>query len=281
MDNNYYENVNNYGTPGPQPSQPSQPPQREHRGLAIASLVIGILSMTLLCFCGSIVGIVGLVLGIVALCKKQKPMGLSIAGIVTSSIGILCGILLLAFIAGAGGFAEKLHKAMYKDKHSTVPVPYDTETQIPEDTQVPEADGTSAAQLFEGKSFTCGDSTTIYFDEDMNYIWYRDDDDHSDNYYGGSYTYYTGAEAMDYLVNDLAEYGASEDRINEYFDRNEGNDFYNLENMCVISMTIDEMVYEGETTYPAKQAYYMGFYKDGVYEGVHMDTFNRVLFQEN
>lgn len=200
MDNNYHETVNSYGAPEEQSAaqsftqsnqfsrtqftQPAQDPQNGHRGLAIASLVIGILSMTLLCFFGSIVGTVGLVLGIIALCKKQKPIGLSIAGIITSAIGLICGILLLVFLAGGSALAVKLRNAMYGDKHSTVPVPY--ETELPEED--PAYDG------------------------------------------------------------DTSE----EDRA-----------------------------YDGEVTYPEKYGHYMGFYKDGIYEGVHMGSFNQVLLQED
>lgn len=309
MDNNYHETVNNYGaqeasspqSPQPftqpvqppqltRPPQPEQEPQDGHRGLAIASLVIGILSMTLLCFLGSIVGTAGLILGIIALCKKQKPIGLSIAGIVTSAIGLICGIVILVFMVGGGGrdLAEKLREA----RHSTVPVPYETETEteLPEEfpsyddslyDETQEDGETSAGQLFEGKSFTVADSTKIYFNEDMTYVWYRDDKDHSDNYHGGTYIYYTGQEAMDYLMTDLAEYGAKEDRLYKYFDENTQDRFHTLKNMCVISMTVDEMVYDGEVTYPAKVGHYMGFYKDGIYEGVHMGSFNQVLFQED
>jgi len=78
---------------------PSSSPQR--KGLAIASLVIGIVSILT---CGGLLvgAIVGIVLGIVAMNKaKRDPAqyagrGLAIAGIVTSAFSFLPGILAVA-----------------------------------------------------------------------------------------------------------------------------------------------------------------------------------------
>jgi type II secretory pathway pseudopilin PulG len=75
---------------------PSSSPQR--KGLAIASLVVGIVSILT---CGGLLvgAIVGIVLGIVAMNKAQRDptqyagRGLAIAGIVTSAFSFLLGIL--------------------------------------------------------------------------------------------------------------------------------------------------------------------------------------------
>jgi len=78
---------------------PTSSPQR--KGLAIASLVIGIVSILT---CGGLLlgAIVGIVLGIVAMNKAQRDpaqyagRGLAIAGIVTSAFSFLPGILAVA-----------------------------------------------------------------------------------------------------------------------------------------------------------------------------------------
>jgi len=78
---------------------PSSSPQR--KGLAIASLVIGIVSILT---CGGLLvgAIVGIVLGIIAMNKAQRDpaqfagRGLAIAGIVTSAFSFLPGILAVA-----------------------------------------------------------------------------------------------------------------------------------------------------------------------------------------
>lgn len=77
-------------------NQVPQQPQGS-AGLSIASMVLGICSIVLCClgYLAIIMAIIGLVLGIVSL-KGQKPgRGMAIAGIVTSSIGLVLLVVLL------------------------------------------------------------------------------------------------------------------------------------------------------------------------------------------
>lgn len=72
-------------------------------GLAITSLVLGIISVVLCWGCGIniITAIVGLVMGIVSMAQRRNNMGIAIAGLVTSGLGLLLGIavVLLAFLS--------------------------------------------------------------------------------------------------------------------------------------------------------------------------------------
>lgn len=71
------------------------------KGLAITSLILGILSfLSGWVVLGGILGIVGLVLGIVALRKTKTGgggKGLAITGIIFSSLGILISLVMLVF----------------------------------------------------------------------------------------------------------------------------------------------------------------------------------------
>lgn len=75
--------------------------------MAVASLVLGILSVIFpfigLGIVGLVSGIVGLVLGIVA--KKKEPSGMATAGIVLSIIGIAMVLLVLMACAACFGNA--------------------------------------------------------------------------------------------------------------------------------------------------------------------------------
>lgn len=101
MDQNY-----NNGQPGQQPNfnqpyQPYQPPQpQESKGMAIASLIMGILSVVC---CGSgLFGILGLVFGIQGKKKAPSAQGMCTAGIVLSIIGlVLCVIFIILNLTGA------------------------------------------------------------------------------------------------------------------------------------------------------------------------------------
>lgn len=67
----------------------------EGKGLEIATLVFGILSLVICC-CNGLFGLIGLILGIIAMVKGKKN-GLSIAGLVCSILGLLCTIGMVAF----------------------------------------------------------------------------------------------------------------------------------------------------------------------------------------
>ena len=73
--------------------------KKKGNGLAIASLVLGIIGLLTSCiFVGSILCIIGLVLGIVSIANGNEKKGLSITGIVLSIIGIIISILVIVFI---------------------------------------------------------------------------------------------------------------------------------------------------------------------------------------
>ena len=79
--------------------------------MGVASLVLGIVSIPLIPFCGFFTylpAIVGLVLGIIDIVLKKKSgenKGLAIAGTVLSSISVvlITGLILLSFVFGVIG----------------------------------------------------------------------------------------------------------------------------------------------------------------------------------
>ncbi len=86
--------------------------------MGLASLILGIISLIMSCipviglfFC--ITAIIGIILGIISLCKKQEK-GKSIAGIVTSSIAILIIVVyfigMVVMLGGDNGIIEQVRK---------------------------------------------------------------------------------------------------------------------------------------------------------------------------
>ena len=94
--------------PEPQPQfVPVVQPQNGSRGLAIASMVLGIVSMGL-CWCWVLTwtmfisiacAITGLILGIISLKKRQGGKGMAITGVILSGAGIILGIIIIVFYA--------------------------------------------------------------------------------------------------------------------------------------------------------------------------------------
>ena len=93
---------NNYQ---PQPNQ-----QQPADGKAIASLVLGIVSLVTIFFgygalLGLILSIVGLILGINS--KKTRPSGMATAGVVLNIIAlVLCALTFIACVACVGALAS-------------------------------------------------------------------------------------------------------------------------------------------------------------------------------
>ncbi|MDO4897933.1 MAG: DUF4190 domain-containing protein [Rothia sp. (in: high G+C Gram-positive bacteria)] len=97
-----------YQQPAPYSANPYNAPaygyqqDNKPKGLAIASLVLGILAvLSGWLIIGGLFGLVGLILGIVALVSANKGTtggkGMAIAGIITSVLGILAAIVILVF----------------------------------------------------------------------------------------------------------------------------------------------------------------------------------------
>jgi hypothetical protein len=91
-------------------------PQKKDNGMAIASLICGIVSVVLGCCVWYItlpVSIVGLVLGILVLNKKKDGRTMAIVGIVLCAFGILIGILgiigTVAIINGGDSFMNDFY----------------------------------------------------------------------------------------------------------------------------------------------------------------------------
>ena len=99
MDGN---NLNSNGSFEPNNGMhPAGPPQQpQEKGLNIASLVLGIISLISFClfYLSLPLGIIGLILGILG--HKKNPEGMAKAGIILSIIGIVfsLGLLILTII---------------------------------------------------------------------------------------------------------------------------------------------------------------------------------------
>ncbi len=81
--------------------QPEKPPAKS--GLSIAAMVLGILSILFFCipYISLPLAIVGLILGIISLVKKQGGRGMAIAGVICSAIGFIIGIIVIIFAVAA------------------------------------------------------------------------------------------------------------------------------------------------------------------------------------
>ena len=85
------------------------------------------------------------------------------------------------------------------------------------------------------------DESEVIFTDDTIY-WYKESSDHSRNYYAGKYKFYIGKQAVDYIVNDLSEYGVTRSELQDVFD---SNDNYSINNFVVFDIRYNEYDLDG------------------------------------
>ncbi len=93
-----------------------------------------------------------------------------------------------------------------------------------------------------GTTWIAGDGSEVIF-TDERIDWYQNPDDHTDNYYSGVYKVYRGEEAVNYVTNELSEYGVTEQELEDLFDRSNKND---VSNFVVFDIRYDKVVVSGE-----------------------------------
>ncbi|MCI5586372.1 MAG: DUF4190 domain-containing protein [Lachnospiraceae bacterium] len=98
--NNGYNNMN--GTSGQQNYYGNEPATETPSGMAIAGLVLGILSMVCCCiwYVSAILAILALVFSIITVVKNKPGKGMAIAGIVCGAIGLVMAIVVVIGVIG-------------------------------------------------------------------------------------------------------------------------------------------------------------------------------------
>ena len=117
--NGYYSNnnMNGYNPNGYNPNMGYgmyQQPEKKN-GFGIASLVIGILSLTICCCGGSLIGLLGIIFAIVAFVRKESSKGFAIAGLITSIIGFAIGIFFVWYFAVCYSVAAESVKELQEE----------------------------------------------------------------------------------------------------------------------------------------------------------------------
>jgi peroxiredoxin len=101
----------------PPPTQPPSPPRPPRSGLAIASLVIGILAVfSSILLVGAVAGVLAILLGVIHIAKRRGPNGMAWAGIGLSLLSIMLSLGLGAlyfkgFRAASSGWSELTESA--------------------------------------------------------------------------------------------------------------------------------------------------------------------------
>lgn len=111
---------------------------------------------------------------------------------------------------------------------------------------------------FSGTSWIASnDGSQWNFDEDGTFHWYQDGAVTDDNYYAGTYTFYVGEKAKDYLIDALAEFGITEEELLQTIN---GREEYGLEHFVCLTTTNESFLLNGtEQLSEPTQTHYCGF----------------------
>lgn len=117
--NNYYSQQAGYQSQYNQPvgnayqqQQYASYEQPSGKGFAIASLVLGIVSVCTCCG-GLLPSVLGLIFGIISKSKQSENNGMAIAGIILSSIGIVISLIFIAMMIIGGAQGENVNLRYY------------------------------------------------------------------------------------------------------------------------------------------------------------------------
>lgn len=113
------------------------------------------------------------------------------------------------------------------------------------------------------------DGSYMVFTDETNYAWYQNKDVADDNYFMGTYQFYIGQAALQYITVDLAEFAVTEEELQQIFDANEE---YNLENFVCMTADNASFMLNGEEQLSENSAVsYFGFLLE---ENTYLDIAN-------
>ena len=110
-----------------------------------------------------------------------------------------------------------------------------------------------------GYSWVGNDNSVLYLHKNKGYVWYQDDTTQTDNFYTGTYDFYTGTEAINYIANTLKQYNITAEEQNNLIQ----NSGYKLNDYYVIILNCNQAIINGvEQPNANSTVYYYGFYDE-------------------
>ena len=221
-------------------------------GLCIAALITSLVSIIFLGFTAGISLILSIIGLIAASKKKQKGKGMAIAGIIISVILCLAAVGMIYVLGRVitepdldiDGSSTRLGSSRLVDDDDDIDYS-DFKREIPDQNWV-----------------ETNDESYLTFKSGKQFVYYKDIDVDDDYYYEGSYEIYIGDEAVDYITNDLEDYGVTDEELEGLFDRNKK---YDEENLICLVLNNETCMIGGENTMkePVTAPYYGFILVDG------------------
>lgn len=166
-----------------------------------------------------------------------------------SSTGLIVAVIIVSVVAACGigfgiyGMLQNLQKDQkILELQAQLSIALDGLGQITDIDDIDDIETVDDDSLISNTTWIASDGSEAVFTEtEIN--WYKDSEDHSDNYYSGTYEFYIGEDAIDYVTQDLSEYGITKSELKTLFDKNPE---YSKDNFVVFDIRYDEFIMDGE-----------------------------------
>mgnify|MGYP003292405310 CR=1 FL=1 len=250
-----------------QPTHPyNQARKSDKQTLSIITLILGITSLLCCCF-GWVTGLIGLIIGIIAIIKEPRGKVMAIIGTSLCSLSLIISIL-----CGITGFTEAFtdgFKYGFEKGYNGEEIDYD---------EMYESLNSKDDHFWGSKYELYGNA--IYFYDDGTFTWYMEEEFDVDNMLKGEYKLLFGDDAKEWLVEDHPEYGVTKKELKDYAKRNKDSDLYTEENLTILIMTADIIMEDGEITNDDEiDTYYYGYSNEEGFDSVNLKSFNTAIFK--
>ena len=210
-------------------------------------LIFGIISLLMFWF--PIIGIPFAIIAIVNGKKYKDNTGKNSGSIVMGIIGIVLSIIFVIIVSLFIYLAFNYVDSSDSNFQEVIDKYFDDDYY----------DNDDASFDISGYSWRGNDSSMLYLNSDKSYVWYLDDNVHDNNFYTGTYEVYVGRKAVNYIANDLREYGITYEEQMRLFNSGE----YDIEDYYLIILNCTDVYLDGKVDYSAKGIIpYYGFYDD-------------------
>lgn len=244
------------------PSKPAAPraaATSNTSGLCIAGFVVSIISIPLI----GIPAIIGLILSICGLGaankKNLKGKGFAIAGIIISILTGLLFILVVVLTAlGMNEFFDEYGEDIVRE----------VETRS-------EYEDLNIKKIIKNENWVLErQGSYLVFESGNRFRYYETYGDDDSSYYEGTYEIYVGRDAIEYVSEDLEEYGVTEEEIEELLAADKD---YCEENFVCIVLNNESCMVDGVNTLDEEvMTPYIGNYLvDGDESGLDLTNMNQ------
>lgn len=222
--------------------------------LGIIALVLGAISLVMswTLIIGIICGILGIVLGIIDLVKKNK-IACPIIGIVLSTIGIATALVIFTVVSV---FVKDNKEIIIDELDKKASQIQNIETKDKKTSKIQNKE--SNDEISNNSFVNLSENSLLDLKSNGTYIYYKSQYDLSDNFKEGTYQVYKGEKAVEYIANELKEYGLTEEVQREILTTSSD---CSIENYYCLILISDMFIIDGEYTEGSHEKIpYVGFY---------------------